>query len=71
MQRLDNLGPKPAGMINPSCDEYPFASSEEGSAGARVQWVPRVENNSQRETLGNFYINKQVAPGDKFRVEVS
>ena len=71
LKRLEALGPKPTGMLRPSCDEYSFASSDEGGSGARVQWVPQDENNSQGGTLSSFYINNQVAPGDKFKVEVS
>ena len=71
IRRLELLGSPPEGMVNPSCDEYPFASSEEGGANARVQWVPLRENSSQGGMLSSFYTNNQVATGEKFGVGVS
>jgi|GEM_PF-1865551 len=64
--REKKLGEKPDGW---SCDEYPFATTEEGGKDARVQWVPESENNKQGGRVSNFYRENQVLKGDKFIVE--
>ncbi len=38
-----------------SCDEYPFASTDEGGASATIRLVPVPEQNSQGGTLSRFY----------------
>jgi len=66
--RETSLGTKPTNMTNPSCDEYPFASSKEGGGNASVRWVPLAENNSQGGQTSTFYQNNRVMPGDAFYV---
>jgi len=56
---------RPAGM---SLDEYPFASSERGGAGATLRGVPVAEQNYQGGVLSQFYQSNGVKPGDSFRV---
>lgn len=70
LRRLELLGPKPGPeeMTNPSCDEYPLASSEQGGSGASVRWVPLSENNSQGGTMSQFYRGNRVMVGDNFYV---
>ena len=41
------------GGIRYSCDEYPFASSNQGGAGAQVMILPLAQNNSQGVILSN------------------
>jgi hypothetical protein len=57
--------PAPAGQ---SLDEYPFASSSQGGAGARVAPVPAAEQNYQGGVLGSFYQNNGILDGDPFNV---
>jgi len=59
------LGPSPY----TSCDEYPFATTVEGGAGATTLGVPVGEQSSQGGTLGNFYTRYRgtgVAAGEWF-----
>jgi len=51
-----------------SCDEYPFASTHEGGAGAILRCVDSTENSSEGGQLGNFY--KTINDGDQFDVFV-
>ena len=51
-----------------SRDEYPFASSVEGGAGAWVGHVPASQQNSQGGILSNFFRRNKIKPGDKYRV---
>lgn len=65
-------GPRPAGK---SCDEYPFATTEEGGltlpAGARGwAWVPEAEQNSQGGLVSGFYRQNRILDGDPFYVQV-
>jgi Deoxyribonuclease NucA/NucB len=53
-----------------SCDEYPFASTVEGGAGASIAAVPVSEQNSQGGTLSSFYTSNNIKVGDKFKVAV-
>jgi Deoxyribonuclease NucA/NucB len=53
-----------------SCDEYPFASTSEGGAGASTAAVPVSEQNSQGGTLSSFYTANGLTAGSKFRVAV-
>jgi hypothetical protein len=54
-----------------SRDEYPFASTLEGGAGAWVGHVPPAQNSSQGGILMNFYRKFGIKPGDQFQVEVT
>jgi hypothetical protein len=53
-----------------SLDEYPFASTMQGGAGARVASVPRIEQNIQGGQLSSFYQSNGIGHGDPFRVIV-
>lgn len=66
--REDKLGTKPTDMENPSCDEYPFASTVEGGGEASVMWVPLAENTLQGQTIVNFYRQNRIMVGDSFYV---
>ena len=63
-----NNGNLPYGRWGNSCDEYPFASTTEGGAGAILRCVDSSENNSEGGSLRNFYRN--LANGDQFNVWV-
>jgi hypothetical protein len=67
-QRLDLLGEKPLNMKDPSCDEYPFASTVQGGYGSTVRWVPLTENNKQGTLMVEFYRGNRVMPGDDYFV---
>lgn len=54
-----------------SCDEYPFASSKEGGAGARVKGVPLSEQRKQGGTLSSFYQREGLGDGDAFTVRTA
>ncbi|KAL3836379.1 hypothetical protein ACJMK2_021812 [Sinanodonta woodiana] len=49
-----------------SCDEYPFASTSQGGAGATIMCVALSENNSQGGQLNVFYRKKSVGNNDWF-----
>tara|TARA_R110002096_G_scaffold64463_4_gene157146 strand:- start:480 stop:995 length:516 start_codon:yes stop_codon:yes gene_type:complete len=49
-----------AGAVVFSCDEYPFASSNQGGAGAQIMIVPLIENNIQGGRLGAFYNHNNI-----------
>ncbi|KAK3578325.1 hypothetical protein CHS0354_039032 [Potamilus streckersoni] len=49
-----------------SCDEYPFASTSQGGAGATTRCVPLSENNSQGGQLAGFYKKNNVGDKDWF-----
>jgi hypothetical protein len=51
-----------------SWDEYPFASSKQGGAGATVKSVPNSEQHYQGATLKNFYTKNGVGIGDPYNV---
>lgn len=58
-------------LPNGSCDEYPFASTFEGGAGASVMEVPLPEQRSQAAVISNFYQHKlKLEAGKKFKVVV-
>jgi hypothetical protein len=57
--------PPPAGM---SLDEYPFACSAQGGAGACVSAVPVWEQSYQGGVLSSFFQKFGVDVGDPFRV---
>lgn len=53
-----------------SPDEYPFASTVEGGAGAWVAGVPVGEQYIQGGTLAQFYARNGIGQGDQFQVLV-
>jgi hypothetical protein len=55
----------PSGM---QLDEYPFASTHEGGAGASVRAIPSGQNSSQGALLRNFYQSFGIQDGDRFIV---
>lgn len=54
-----------------SCDEYPFASTDEGGLNARVEEVHGNEQNCQGGTISRGYQLAQIANGDRFLVVIS
>jgi hypothetical protein len=57
------------------CDEYPFASSEEGADGKEydqfsVRKIPHWDNRKAGAQLGGMYATERVLLGDKFWVKV-
>ncbi|KAM7211097.1 Deoxyribonuclease NucA/NucB domain containing protein [Rhypophila decipiens] len=54
------------GKFGKSCDEFPFASTKEGGAGAYLRCVDGPENSSEGGQLGNFY--KKMKNGDTFKL---
>lgn len=55
----------PEGM---SLDEYPFACSVQGGAGACVSAVPVAEQSYQGGVLSSFFQKYAIQVGDAFRV---
>ncbi|MDX8053487.1 NucA/NucB deoxyribonuclease domain-containing protein [Lentzea sp. BCCO 10_0798] len=53
------------------CDEYPFASTREGGAGAQEMEVPPRENACQGGTLGAKYGAGGIRDGDSFLVVIT
>lgn len=68
--RTAALPPPPSDMVRPTCDEYPFASSEQGGATATIAWVPKAENDNQGTSIGDFQRAYRVVPTDRFYVQV-
>ena len=68
--RKGALRGQPSAGPGMSLDEYPFASTKQGGAGARVQSVPRSEQCSQGGCLSSFYRKNNIQDGDAFQVEV-
>lgn len=60
--------PRPHGG---QCDEYPFASTSQGGAGAQEQEVPARENQCQGGTLSIRYRAARIADGDDFVVVIT
>jgi hypothetical protein len=54
-----------------SCDEYPFATTDEGGTGARVEEVHLSEQNCQGGTISRSYQLAKIANGDKFLVVIN
>jgi hypothetical protein len=52
------------------CDEFPFASSVEGGAGAQQQEVPPRENQCQGGTINAAYRREGIVPGDRYLVVI-
>ncbi|MEO8265407.1 MAG: NucA/NucB deoxyribonuclease domain-containing protein [Ilumatobacteraceae bacterium] len=60
-----------AGFCGPgSPDEYPFASTTQGGAGAQVNGVPLAEQRIQGGVMSQFYQKNGIGQGDQFRVVV-
>jgi len=53
-----------------SCDEYPFASTEEGGAGASIANVPAAAQRVQGGLMSGFYSSQRMLDGDAFHVAV-
>jgi Deoxyribonuclease NucA/NucB len=53
-----------------SCDEYPFASTDEGGAGASIANVPVAEQHTQGGLMSGFYSSQRMLDGDSFHVAV-
>jgi hypothetical protein len=51
-------------------DEYPFASSVEGGAGAWVGHVPARQQRAQGALIAEFIRKNNFMPGDRYRVVV-
>ncbi len=58
----------PYSQFGDSCDEFPFASVEEGGTGASLRCVPQADQNSEGGQLSAFYAN--LSPGDQYTVTV-
>jgi hypothetical protein len=54
-----------------SCDEFPYASTSQGGAGAARTAVNKKENDSQGGNLVAFYNANRLFYGEKFHVKVS
>ncbi|GIJ10586.1 RHS repeat-associated core domain-containing protein [Micromonospora sp. NPDC049891] len=64
--RPDSLG------RNLSWEEYPFASTREGGAGAQLRLIDRTQNTSHgRDSLWPFLRDNGVANGDRYYVRVN
>lgn len=53
-----------------TCDEFPFASSQQGGLGARVAEVPGREQSCQGGTISRFYQTNNIQTGQGFLVNV-
>lgn len=53
---------------NTSCDEYPFASTYEGGAGASTRGVPIREQRRQGGRVGGFYRRNAIPDRGRFMV---
>jgi Deoxyribonuclease NucA/NucB len=63
-------GKKPSGK---TCDEYPFASTEEGASRTKrpdwgSAWVAESEQNAQGGRLNTFYLQNRILTGDAYWV---
>ena len=58
----------PAGF---NCDEYPFATTAQGGAGASTCIVPSAANSSQGGAYSAFLAQNRVLPGDNFYVNAT
>jgi uncharacterized Zn-binding protein involved in type VI secretion len=54
-----------------SWDEFPFASSMEGGAKAKVAEIDTSEQSKQGGTLSAFYQNNGITQGKKFKVQIT
>lgn len=69
--------PAPPGKTNattPSCDEYPFASSDEGGnkypADQKLKWVPKGSNDAQGRALNTFYGQNRILDMDPYFINM-
>jgi uncharacterized Zn-binding protein involved in type VI secretion len=53
-----------------SLDEFPFASSQQGGAGAAVSAIPESEQHAQGGKMSSFYQKHNIKKGQKFVVRV-
>lgn len=51
-------------------DEFPYASTKQGGAGAHVEPVPSAENQAVGRDLGQFYRKYNIHEDDLFDVEI-
>ena len=68
--RADALRGRGSAGPGMSWDEYPFASSEQGGAGASVAPVPLHENLVQGGIIGASYLIENIKPNDFFTVVI-
>jgi uncharacterized Zn-binding protein involved in type VI secretion len=59
------------GPPNTSLDEFPFASSTQGGAGASVAAIPTSEQNAQGGKMSSFYQNNNITNGKSFKVQIT
>lgn len=67
--------PMPTDGTTYTCDEYPFASTQEGAAqtpppNSGSWWAPKGEQDSQGGIVASFNQAERVLEGDKFYVQV-
>lgn len=60
----------PSPPLLTSCDEYPFASTQQGGAGASIRAVPLTEQAIQGGHISVFYRVNGITNGTQFRVQV-
>ncbi|WP_433509238.1 NucA/NucB deoxyribonuclease domain-containing protein [Nonomuraea sp. CA-143628] len=69
------LAPTPSGLQQASCDEYPFASTHEGSASAgyniSVAIVECRDNNMAGALLNAWYDRQRILEKDPFWVDAT
>jgi len=68
-RRAALAGRKPA-IAGKSLDEFPFASSKEGGAGANVAEVDKKEQNKQGGKMSSFYQKHNIPDGGAFKVAI-
>lgn len=54
-----------------SCDEFPFASTQEGGVSARTEEVHLDEQNCQGGTISRAYQDRPIGQGEQFLVVIS
>jgi hypothetical protein len=68
------MDPPEADIVNPQCDEYPFASTAQGAAFGdfSVRWVPGEDNGSAGGILPHYYQDDRILydEWDAFWVEI-
>jgi hypothetical protein len=57
-------------ILSLSRDEYPFASSMEGGAGAWVGHIPPSQQNAQGALIRNFINGNNIRPGSQYKVTI-
>ncbi|SDO05084.1 Deoxyribonuclease NucA/NucB [Paenibacillus sp. yr247] len=61
-------GPPPEGH---DYDEFPYASTKQGGAGAHVEPVPSEENQAVGRDLGQFYKKNGINENDSFDIKIT